>query len=708
MRHGSLRLTSLRTKMIVTLVPLTVLVLGAMTWLAVTKMTSAQEKTSYAEMRELAAASANGFDAGMQPKLALAQTLAASMEAYRGDDAAEASAIVRRIAERNPQAAGVYVGFEPDAFDGRDAAHRGAPYQIADGGFGPYWNRLAGKGLQLEPLVDPYTSDYYTVPKQAGAPVVIEPYLYEGVLMASYVAPIERDGAFAGIAGIDATLTALDADVRKISVLDSGYAFLISNGGTFVSAPDRELIGKQTLTKLADGEGNDELASIAAAVKAGKAGQVETTDPFTGEDVVMSWAPVRAGDWGLVTVAPRSEVLAAAHSLRWQLLLAGLVGILVITAVVVVLAGRLTRPLKAFVARLRALNETAVAGLRAGIAALAQGDLTVEARSDVEPLPVVGHDEVAVASRTANELIEQTTASVDAYNASRASLGELIGQVSHSASAVSASSQEMASTSEEAGRAVGEIANAVGDVAQGAERQVRMVEEARHAAQSTSEAADQALHIAQDGAEASAKASDAMAGVRDASGQVTEAIRSLAAKSDEIGGIVATITGIAEQTNLLALNAAIEAARAGEQGRGFAVVAEEVRKLAEESQSAAGSISALVAQIQSETAATVRVVEDGATRSAEGAEIVEEARVAFSRIAEAVGDVSARIGEIATATSEVAAVAEQSSASTQEVSASTEETSASTQQIAASAQELARTAEELEQLVGRFRLAASA
>jgi methyl-accepting chemotaxis protein len=195
-----------------------------------------------------------------------------------------------------------------------------------------------------------------------------------------------------------------------------------------------------------------------------------------------------------------------------------------------------------------------------------------------------------------------------------------------------------------------------------------------------------------------------MTSVRDAAQEVTEAIESLAGKSDQIGGIVSTITGIAEQTNLLALNAAIEAARAGDQGRGFAVVAEEVRKLAEESQAAAGTIAGLVGEIQGETSRTVSVVAGSAERSEEGAAIVEQARAAFAEIVGSVREVSGLIDEISRATAEVASVAEQSSASTEQVSASTQETSASAQQIAASAQELARTSEELELLVSRFQL----
>lgn len=71
---------------------------------------------------------------------------------------------------------------------------------------------------------------------------------------------------------------------------------------------------------------------------------------------------------------------------------------------------------------------------------------------------------------------------------------------------------------------------------------------------------------------------------------LVENVNGVQQHSTEIEGIIDTINGIAEQTNLLSLNATIEAARAGENGRGFAVVAEEIRKLADQSASAANEV----------------------------------------------------------------------------------------------------------------------
>jgi methyl-accepting chemotaxis protein len=319
----------------------------------------------------------------------------------------------------------------------------------------------------------------------------------------------------------------------------------------------------------------------------------------------------------------------------------------------------------------------------AGVAErIADGDLTVE----VEP-------------RSEHDALGRALATM------AANLRTIVTRVGSAASTMSASSQQVASVSDEAGRAVGEIAHAVSDVASGAERQARMADEARRSTMATGEAVSRALDLSAEGVAAAQEADDAMRAVRDSSGAVTSAMRQLAERSEQIGGIVETITGIAGQTNLLALNAAIEAARAGEQGRGFAVVAEEVRKLAEESQHAAASISALIAEIQTDTQQAVELVGDGQRKTEDGAAVVARAREAFESIGAAVGEMRERIGVIVEASSEVASVAEQSSASAEEVSASTEETSASTQQIAASAQELARTAAELETLVGSFRVA---
>ena len=388
--------------------------------------------------------------------------------------------------------------------------------------------------------------------------------------------------------------------------------------------------------------------------------------------------------------------------------------------------------LDSLVTRMESLESNCLKNLEGALAAMVEGDLTVEVRPVTSPVTAAEGAEIGRLAEIFNTMLGRAKTSLEGYNAMRAKLESMLREISKTSESVASASQQMASTSEEAGRAIGEIAHAVGDVAQGAERQVRTVEQVKQVteevvlatqtsadnAQETAEAAQQARTIAEEGAAAVTQATEAMAAVRDSSAAVSDAMQSLGAKSSQIGGIVSTITGIAEQTNLLALNAAIEAARAGEQGRGFAVVAEEVRKLAEESQSAAASIASLIAEIQSETGRAVDVVETGAKRTDDGVKTVEQARASFLRISGSVDDMNGRVDTIAAAIQqiaansqrmqedmgEVAAVAEQSSASTEQVSASTQQTSASTQEIAASAQELARTAEELERLVGQFTL----
>jgi len=319
-----------------------------------------------------------------------------------------------------------------------------------------------------------------------------------------------------------------------------------------------------------------------------------------------------------------------------------------------------------------------------------------------------------------------------AFDTLNKNMRNVISNIMRSTDHVAASSEELTASAEQSAQAANQVAIVISEVANGAERQLKAVEDtasivgqmsasiqqiaanANNVAGTSAKSADEAA----EGSKAVEKAITQMSQIEDSVVRSSQVVTKLGERSKEIGQIVDTISGIAGQTNLLALNAAIEAARAGEQGRGFAVVAEEVRKLAEQSQAAAKEIAGLIGEIQRDTDSAVVAMNDGTKEVRIGAEVVNDAGQTFKRIFVSFNEVTNQIREISAAIQQMASgsqqivvsvndidtISKETASQSQTVSAATEEQSATIEEIAASSQALAKMAEELTAVVSKFKV----
>ncbi len=254
-----------------------------------------------------------------------------------------------------------------------------------------------------------------------------------------------------------------------------------------------------------------------------------------------------------------------------------------------------------------------------------EGNLDVKAR-------VVAHDEIGLLATRLNQMIEH--------------LRLIVIQVQRSGLQVTSSSTELSATAKEqeviVTRHLESMSHIAASIKEISEVSTQLVETVQHVALMSEDTAE----FANKGQTNLEHMKGAMNRMEHASLSISNRLKSIHEKADNITTVVTTITRVADQTNLLSLNAAIEAEKAGEYGRGFTVVASEIRRLADQTAVATLDIEEMVGSMQTAVSAGVIEMDQFITEVHQSAKDVGNISVQLSGIIEQVQAISPRFEEV--------------------------------------------------------------
>jgi len=524
---------------------------------------------------------------------------------------------------------------------------------------------------------DPRERDWYKNAENTSDTVISAAYLSASGDHVVTISKKLKDGS--GVIGINLTVDTINKATRGISIGKDGYAALLGKEMNYISHPTIEpgTIAKEDFLKklYTDDEG-------------------EFSYRYKEQDKKMTYLTNELTGWKVLGTMYKNEVVQASSNLIKILIVIEILTIIIGVMVAIYVTRSITRPLNA---------------LKGSANIISQGNLTktIEIQSGDE-IGELG-DAFQTMKKNLRQLIIEADDNTEQVAAAAEQLSAAAEQTITAAERVGASIQEIAHDAENQTIAIDHTAQAMEEIANGVERISFNTENVNK------EASDTAVH-AEEGEAYVKRNVEHMETIYTHVNESDQIIQELNDHSGKITQIIAVISQIAEQTNLLALNAAIEAARAGEQGKGFAVVADEVRKLAEQSQTSAKQITDLVQEIQRKTEHSAEKMSKAAESVGTGIQLSNDTIVKFNEILAGVKSIAPQIAEISmiaktvsgevsavsSTTKELAEIAKKNAAASDAVAASTQEQIASLEEVNASAKALSDGSEKLQGIIGRF------